>query len=321
MALSKRINWNLLYTFVVAAEEQSISRAAHILGRGQPAVSAALKNLEEQVGLQLAERGPRMFRLTEAGRLLHREASEICGAVDRIMVLLSDSNEILSGNVRLTIASHMTSPLLNRVLTEFHRRYSRATISCTVMNSPEIVEALSNRLIHFGIGPVFKTTPEFEYFHLFKEYCGFYCGPTHELFGREGLTVDDLKGQNEITYQSAILSDSLNSISEMRPSMQFREPLTGVANNLEEVRRMIISGLGIGAIPLQIAARDVRDNLLWRLPPYEDAMPIDVFMITNEKVRPSQTEQAFVDTVREIVNNTPLSERTYSGDRDLVDLL
>lgn len=321
MALSKRINWNLLYTFVVVAETQSISRAAHILGRGQPAISAALKNLESQLGLSLADRGPRHFRLTEAGRLLHREASEICGAVDRVLVLLHDSEEELTGNVRLTIASQMTSPILNRALTEFHGRHPRATISCTVMNSPEIMEALSNRLIHFGIGPVFSKKPDFEYFHIFKEFCGFYCGPTHELFGKKKLTPEDLKGQTEVTYQSALLSDSLNSISEMRPRMQFREPITGVANNLEEVRRMIISGLGIGAMPVQIAARDVRDGLLWRLPPYDDVMPIDVYLIINSKVRPSPTEQAFLDTLKEEVRKTPRKERTYSDKMDLNSLL
>ena len=67
MRLSKQINWNLLYTFTVLAETQSVTRTAHALGRGQPAISAALKRLEYQVGQQLAERGPRYFRLTEAG--------------------------------------------------------------------------------------------------------------------------------------------------------------------------------------------------------------------------------------------------------------
>ncbi|WP_022726839.1 LysR family transcriptional regulator [Fodinicurvata sediminis] len=314
MATSKNINWNLLYTFVVVAEAQSISRAAHILGRGQPAVSAALKSLEEQVGLQLIERGPRLFKLTEAGRLLHREASEICGAVDRILVLLKDSDSILTGSVRLTIASHMTSPVLNRALQAFHTRHQRAAISCTVMNTPEMLEALSNRLIHFGIGPIFRKQPEFSYFHLFKEHCGFYCGPSHELFGRRDLQLSDLKGYNEITYQSAILSDALNSISEMQSKIGFREPPTGVANNLEEVRRMILSGLGIGAIPVQIAARDVRDGLLWRLPPYDQVMPIDVYLIMNEKVRPSQTEQAFLDILKEVVESTPVEERVYASD-------
>lgn len=309
MASLKNINWNLLHTFVVVAEARSISKAAQILRRGQPAISAALKNLEGQMGHQLAERGPRNFELTEHGRLLLREAREICGAIDRISVLIKDTEDALTGNVRLTLASHMTSPIINRTLTEFHRRHHRATISCTVMNSSEIIEALANRLIHFGIGPTFNKRPEFEYIHIFKEYCGFYCGASHSLFGRENLSVDDLEDQNEITYQTAIHSDYLHSITEMRRQIKFRTPLTGVSANLEEVRRMIVAGMGIGAIPVQIAARDVRDGILWRLPPYENIMPIDVYLIKNDKVRASPTEKAFLEVLIHEIQSASLEER------------
>jgi DNA-binding transcriptional LysR family regulator len=304
---------------VVIAEAQSISKAAHLLGRGQPAVSAALRSLEEQVGMQLVDRGPRMFKLTEAGRLLHREAREICGAVDRILVLLQDSDAVLTGSVRLTIASHMTSPLLNRTMQRFHGLHPRATVSCTVMNTPEILEALSNKVIHFGICPISKQQADFEYFHLFKEYCGFYCGPSHPLYGRADLEPGDLRGRDVITYRTVVLSDALDTISEMQAELGFRDPPTGVANNLEEVRRMMISGMGIGALPVQIAARDVRDGLLWRLPPYERVMPINIYLVTTKKVRPSQTEQAFLDILRQVVEETPDDKRVYGSDRYVLE--
>lgn len=313
MLLSSRINWNLLHTFVVLADCQNISRAAEVLGRGQPAVSAALKNLEDQVGHPLIERGPRLFRLTEAGKLLYREAREICGSIDRIAGLLTDSAEVLVGNVRVAIASHMTSPIIDRAFYEFSRRYSRATLTVEVMNSRDILEAMSDRLLHFGIGPVFSKLPELEYLHIFKEHCGFYCGVGHPLFGRRDLRLGDLENQASITYRSAIDSDTLQSITDMRATVRFADPIKGIANNLEEVRRMIIAGIGIGAIPVQIAARDVRDGLLWRLPPYDDVMPIDVYLLTNPRVRPSKSELAFVSVLREIVEETPLDDRTYRG--------
>ena len=71
--LAKKINWNLLHMFVVVAEQQSLSRAADVLGRGQPAVSAALKKLEERLGCKLAIRGPTNFALTPAGEVLYGE--------------------------------------------------------------------------------------------------------------------------------------------------------------------------------------------------------------------------------------------------------
>jgi DNA-binding transcriptional LysR family regulator len=80
---------------------------------------------------------------------------------------------------------------------------------------------------------------------------------------------------------------------------------------MEEVRRMIIAGIGIGVIPIHIAARDEQDGLLWRLPPYKPTMPVDVFMITNPRVRPSRVEQALIDVIQELIDAKPLKERTY----------
>src|ERR1700750_1786879 len=88
--LAKKINWNLLHMFVVVAEMQSISRAAVVLGRGQPAVSAALKKLEERLGCKLATRGPTNFALTPAGEVLYREAREIANGIDRLSLLIAD---------------------------------------------------------------------------------------------------------------------------------------------------------------------------------------------------------------------------------------
>lgn len=311
MTLSRDINWNLLYTFVVIAEMQSLSRAARMLGRGQPAVSAALKNLEAQVGVRLIDRGAHFFRLTSSGRLLYREAVEICGAIDRISLLLSDREDKLTGKVRLTSASHMTSPIIDNSLTEFHRRHPNATISSTVMNSPELILALTNKLIHFGIAPIFEKNPDFEYVHLFKEHCAFYCGVGHPYYGRSNLELSDLKEQNAIVYQTALHSDSLYSITELTKEIGFSQPYVGVANTLDELRRMVVSGLGIGAIPVQIAARDVRDGRLWRLPPYDDVMPIDIYLVSNPRVRPSQTELAFLEVLREQIQMVQPDDRVY----------
>ena len=159
--LAKYMNWNLLHTFVVIAEQQSVSRAAEVLGRGQPAISAALKKLEDQLGAKLAARGPTSFTLTDAGKLLYREAREISGSIDRLSTLISDLSGELAGTVRLSIASHMTSPLINDAFTEFHRRFPKATFDTTVMNGPDIMNAMASSMIYFGICPVFRQRGRF----------------------------------------------------------------------------------------------------------------------------------------------------------------
>ena len=58
------LDWNLLRTFVVVVEEGSITRAANRLLLQQPAVSMALKRLEQSVGHRLIDHSPGRFELT-----------------------------------------------------------------------------------------------------------------------------------------------------------------------------------------------------------------------------------------------------------------
>jgi DNA-binding transcriptional LysR family regulator len=307
----------LLHTFAAIAEQESLSRAAHVLGRGQPAVSAALKRLEEQLGCKLAMRGPRNFALTDAGKIVSREAREICGSIDRLSALVADLSGELVGGVNLTIASHMTSPLIDQAFAEFHRRHPKATFDTTVMTSPGIMEAMTNGLIYFGIGPASKMREEFDYFHIFKEYCGFYCGPRHPLFGVRDLTIDDLAKQQAVTYRAAVQSDALQSITDMRDQVRFIDPPVAVSNHMEEVRRMIVAGLGIGPFPIHVAEGD---SQLWRLPPYQPVMPTNIYLITNPRVRPSRSEQAFIEVLQEVVSATPYAQRIYPPGAEAVPI-
>jgi DNA-binding transcriptional LysR family regulator len=313
--LAKKINWNLLHMFVVVAEQRSISRAANVLGRGQPAISAALKKLEERLGCKLATRGPTNFALTTAGAVLYREAREISNSIDRMSMLIADPSGEMTGTVHLNMASHMTSPLLNQTFAEFHRRHPKATFVITVMPTPAIMNAMASGLSHFAIAPVCQNLEQFEYFHIFREHCGFYCGPSHRLFGRKNLALADLRNENAVAYYNeASFSNGLQTITDMHVGVKFAEPIVSVSNHMEEVRRMIIAGLGIGAMPIHIAARDVQDGLLWRLPPYKPTMPVDVCLITNPRVRPSRVEQALIDILKETVSAKSIKQRTYPRD-------
>ena len=84
-----QLDWNLLRTFIVIVQERSITRAANRLLLSQPAVSAALKRLEDRLGAQLIERGGSNFRVTEAGRVLFRQCLELYGEVAQLPAMIA----------------------------------------------------------------------------------------------------------------------------------------------------------------------------------------------------------------------------------------
>jgi len=74
---------------------------------------------------------------------------------------------------------------------------------------------------------------------------------------------------------------------------------------------MIISGVGVGPLPVHVVTRDVEDGLLWRLPPYADAPEIDIYLVTNPAARLNRAEQYFIEDLMTRVDAIPFEQREY----------
>ncbi|MCC5961625.1 MAG: LysR family transcriptional regulator [Rhodobacteraceae bacterium] len=309
--LTRDLDWNLLRSFVVIAEAHSITDAARRLGLTQPSVSTALQKLEKLIGKRLIDRAPGRYELTRAGTVLYREAVEIHGSVHRLSTLMRDMTDEIRGHVRIAVASHVVCPLFDHLLTEFHARHPRATLSISVLGSSAALASVTARTASFAICLVHKRDPKIEYMRLYREYFGLFCGPPHPLFGRENLQQGDLSGHSTVSFETDSLHDALRSVTLLRAQSDLREEIIGMSSHLEEVRRMIVAGLGIGPLPLHVVARDVADGLLWRLPPYVDPPAIDVHLAWNPKATLNRAEATLLEIIQTAIRTTPIAARTY----------
>ena len=310
--LARDLDWNLLRTFVVLADAGSITRAAEVLGLQQPSVSSALKRLEGHLGRQLIDRKPGRFALTEAGRLLYDEAVDITGAILRIGTAIREVQQEVQGHVTIAIASHVVCPLLNEALGEFHTRHPAATLSIDVSASREALEKLLSRRVSFAICLVKDRNPKLEYRRLFREFFGLFCGPSHPLFGRKGLATTELAGQPAVSFVTDQMTDALRPVTLMRAAAGLEDRVVGSSANLEEVRRMIVAGLGIGPLPLHVVREDVAMGRLWRLPPYDDPPAIDVHVVWNPRARLNRAEASLLKGLLDKIDATPEADRIYT---------
>lgn len=309
--LARDLDWNLLRTFVVLAESRSVTEAAERLRLKQPTVSNALKRLEDRLGRKLIDRSPGRFGLTEAGRLLHREAIDIHGAILRLGTLMREVQDEVRGHVRIAMASHVVCPLLDDALSAFHRAHPRATLSLEVTASREALASVLARRASLAVCLVRDPSPKLEHRRLYREYFGLFCGPTHPLFGREGLTKADLAGHSSVSFVTDQMGDALRPVALMRAEAQLDDQVVGTSAHLEEVRRMIVAGLGVGPLPIHVVRRDIEDGLLWRIPPYDDPPAIDVHVVWNPKAGMNRAEQALLAALLDRIERTPIEERTY----------
>ena len=306
-----QLDWNLLRTFVVIVEEASFTRAAHRLLRGQPSVSLALQRLETELNCRLIERSRGSFRLTAAGSLLYSECMDIYSDVSRLKDITNAATKEISGEISIHLASHVITPLLDSLLTETKKLYPKITFSIKTSTSAIVTSAVLERVASFGICLVNRPVPDLTYDVLYREFFGFYCGPPHALFGRSGLTMEDLRGCDVISFDTDDLNDALRPVALLRKQWDLVQRIVGRSSQLEEVRRMIQCGLGIGSLPIHVVERDVRDGLLWRLPPYEEPPEVDIFLIRNPKKKLNRAEQLFLDRLLSKIETIPIEQRTY----------
>lgn len=309
--LARDMDWNLLRTFVVLAKSRSVTEAAEKMRLKQPTVSSALKRLEDRLGKRLIDRSPGNFRLTKAGELLEKEAIEIHGAILRLNTLMRETVDEVRGHVQIAMASHVLSPLFDNTLTEFHKAHPHGTLSIDITASRYAIEKVMARRASIAVCLVKDRSPALKYKRLFREYFGLFCGPSHPLFGLTGLKKTDLAGHSTVSFVTDQMSDALRQVTLMRADADLEDRVVGTSANLEEVRRLIIAGLGIGPLPIHVVKRDIEDGHLWRLPPFENPPAVDVYVIWNPKARLNRAEQAFLDLLLAQIEKTPITERTY----------
>jgi len=298
-----RLDWNLLRTYTVIVRCGSISRASEELCLTQPAVSNALRRLEDQVGYKLIRRGGSVNEVTAEGRILYAESMEILAQINRMTERLSDTNKEISGTVNIMLASHVVCPIYDRILMDFHREYPRIEFKMEVAKSGDIANQVLQRNITAGIGLVYQKDSKIDYQLLFSEYFGFFCGKGHRLFGKENLDVKDLQNEDFVSFQTDKVEGALWPVTFLRTQMELTGKVVAVSPNLEEVRRLIIIGMGIGPLPIHVVETDVTSDVLWRLPPYSDCPKIDIYIMTNKRTNYSRAETLFLNFLKSEVNS------------------
>ncbi|MBY3299868.1 LysR family transcriptional regulator [Rhizobium laguerreae] len=307
-----RLDWNLLRTFTVVVEKGGITRAAEFLTLSQPTVSSALKRLEDTLAKRLLDRRPGHFGLTPAGETLYRECCLLFGAVLRLPGLMAAAETIVTGHIAIAMTSHVICPHFDEVLAQFNSAFPNVTYSIAITDSAEVLSRVRQNQTTLGLCLMREGGPLMESCVLFREFFGLFCGPRHPLFGRKDITPEALSDQPSVSFQTEIENGPLYLVRQLRERVNLQSEPHGVSANLPEVRRMIVNGLGIGALPVHIARRDVDAGLLWQLPPWDELPQIDIHVVVNPRRSLNPAESAFLTAVREMIASTPFKERTYS---------
>ncbi len=138
--------------FVAVANERNFTRAAEVLNIAQPPLSRQIRQLEDEVSVELFDRDSRPLRLTEAGRLLYEHAVHVLAGVDQLRVMMRE----IAGKGRRRFVIGFVGSTLFGLLPEVIRRFRAAAahveVSVIECSTVEQIAALKEGRIDVGFG-------------------------------------------------------------------------------------------------------------------------------------------------------------------------
>ena len=233
-----RLDWNLLRTFLVIVQERSISGAATKLHLTQSAVSQALKRLEDQLGRRLIERHNMAFTVTNAGEEACRAAEAIYGSVSQLLADVSQTKVEATGRIHLLVASRIHSTVYDEFWADFHRAFPRIDVQMDVMPSSDIVTLMQQRAATAGIALSRRMPKRLESKVFLQQRYALFCGRNHALFGKPDIRIEDLLGENFVSFASDALGDSLSPLTIFRDQRGFSGRIVASSTQHDEVKRL-----------------------------------------------------------------------------------
>jgi DNA-binding transcriptional LysR family regulator len=136
--------------FIALAKARHFGRAAEECGITQPTLSAAIKQLEEQLGVSLVVRGSRYRGLTPEGQRVLEWARRIVGDTRTMREEMRAARTGLSGHLRLAVIPTALS-MVHKITGPFQERHPDVTFSVMSSNSLQVLSQLENLEIDAGI--------------------------------------------------------------------------------------------------------------------------------------------------------------------------
>lgn len=149
--LPSSIDPRRLETFRVVAAAGKITAASQQLHLSQPAVTAQLRQLEDQVGTPLVQRGARGVSLTDAGRELYDVAQRMHRLLEDAEAALRRPHGATSGELVLAASTTIASYVLPSLLASFLRRQGAAGVRLEVGNTEQVLGWMHEGKVPLGL--------------------------------------------------------------------------------------------------------------------------------------------------------------------------
>ena len=200
--LASKVELRHLKYFIAVAEEENVTRAALRLHVSQPALSRQVRDLEDELGFPLLERGANSMRLTAGGRAFLAEARAVIERADAAVKTARAIATGESGELHIGYAPSLTARILPPVLREFQSQKPAVRVIWHDLSTQEMLNGLRENRLHlaFMVQPLRRMMTGLHFKQLVIDPVRLAVSPRHALAKLRSVAPTQAAQQPLITF-------------------------------------------------------------------------------------------------------------------------
>ena len=255
------MNLQQLATFCTVLAEGSMTAAAEKLHLTQPAVSQQIRNLEEEMGVELLVRGVRQVRATLQGQILFDYAKKILHLTQQAQVAIQTMSQEVSGHLRVGTLNSLGLYLVSPIIGMFLKHNSRLRIKLSYGSGEKVISEMRSSAIDVAILPEMKSEygvefADFEKRLLFKEEM-WLAGSGRDTTLPATVEFKQFTSRPVISFTDHYPGFKLLLERKLTETRQTIAPVFE-SENVGTIKRAVESGLGWGFLPAHAIRKQVR---------------------------------------------------------------
>ena len=259
-----------LRAFVEVVRHGGFSHAAKAIFSTQSTISKAVKQLEDEIGLVLLDRGTQGHSLTAAGEIVLRRAQAILAQRDDLLAELDELRGLKRGKLRIGFPFVGSDILFAPMFARYRRRYPGVDIKLVEYGSKRLEELVLAGELDFGAS-LLPVAPDFQFQSVRCEPIQAVLAQDHPLAQYDELDLSALADVPFILFESQFVLNPM--ILDACQRCGFTPSITARSSQMNFIIELVASGMGVALIPKLIvdqrahpgvkAIRIVNPSLVW----------------------------------------------------------
>src|SRR5215472_4421117 len=282
--------------FVTVVEERGFSKAAERVFRTQPAVSIAIRRLEEEIGTPLFERSQKAPVLTEAGQLLYDYARRILALRDQSLEVVAELRALKRGRVRIGANESTSLYLLPHLILDYRARYPEVMVEISRHTSERLPREVLERNVDFALLAHEPVDSQLESFPVWRDPLVLILYPDHPLANRDSVKVEELGHESFLAHN--VKTGSRHKVTETFAAHHTPLNITLELATIETIKRFVQLKVGVAFVPRMCVEEEIARETLVTVPVEELSYVRTLWVTRRSGAELSPAAAAFLEILR-----------------------